>query len=237
MSRHTRMARRLGAAVASVAALSIAVAGSASAAWSTAGTGAARGAAAGVTAPTTVTVPSTTVTNGTVAVSWSGATVPSGATARYYVERKLGTGSFVAAGGTCAGTFAAPIGVTSCNDTGVANGSYTYRVTTRLGTNWQAASATSATVTVTAAATLTLTNCVDDGQNDKSTCSGTYTGSVSSITISWVKSGSTTVTQPNQAVSGGAFSIKSPTALSTGTWTATATGGGATSNSVSVVIS
>lgn len=200
--------------------------------WSTTGSGVGAAKSGGITAPGAPTVPGSTVTNGNVAVSWSGATGPAGATLKYLVERMVGSTPTA----VCASTFAAPITGTSCTDTSVPNGTYTYRVTTRLGSDWQAVGAASATVTVASASSITLASCTDDGANNKSTCSGTYVGAVSPLTVSWVKSGSTTVTK-TQTVSGGTFSIQSQNGLGSGTWTATVTGGTATSNPVSVTIS
>jgi hypothetical protein len=152
MSRHTRT-RQITLATASVAALSVVFAGPAFASlWARTGSAAGTGKAHSVGAATVVTVPSSTVTNGTVAVSWSGATGPSGATLMYFVERMVGASATPA----CGSTLAAPISGSSCNDTSVPDGSYKYRVTTRLGDNWQATSSQSATVTVTAAVTVTV---------------------------------------------------------------------------------
>lgn len=118
----------------------------ATAPWKTTGTGSGASKSTSITAPTSITLPPGTVTNATVAVSWSGATVPSAATALYFVERKLSS-TYSAA---CGSTLAAPISGTSCSDTSVPDGTYNYRVTTRIGTKWQAVSTDSAsTVTAT----------------------------------------------------------------------------------------
>jgi hypothetical protein len=152
MSRRTRT-RQVTLATASVAALSVVFAGPAAASlWASTGSAAGNGKAGSTGAATSVTVPSSTVTNATVAVGWSGATGPAGATPTYFVERMAGALATPA----CGSTFAAPISGSSCSDTSVPNGSYTYRVTTRLGANWQATSGQSSTVTVTAAVVVTV---------------------------------------------------------------------------------
>lgn len=119
--------------------------------WTATGTGPGRGVATSITAPT-VTVPSTSTTN--VSVNWSGATGPAGQTLKYFVERMSGSTPTAA----CGSTFAAPITGTSCTDSGVGTGSYTYRVTTRFGTNWSAVSAQSSVVGVGVITTLTITS-------------------------------------------------------------------------------
>lgn len=136
--------------------------------WSTTGSGSGAAKSGSITAPGAPTVPGSTVTNGNVAVSWSGATGPSGATLKYFVERMVGTTPTA----VCASTFAAPITATSCTDTGVPNGTYKYRVTTRLGSAWKAVSAESATVTV-AAASLVISTVVRSAGNKKVAFTGT----------------------------------------------------------------
>ncbi len=144
------ISRRLLAPLGAVVLVAATPALASAASWGTTGSGSARKSAGSLGAPTSVTVPSSTVTNGTVAVSWSGATIPAGATASFFVERKSGA-TYSAA---CGSTFASPVAGTSCNDTSVADGTYRYRVTTRLGGAWQATSGDSAnTVTVTTTTT------------------------------------------------------------------------------------
>src|SRR3954451_24878004 len=61
-----------------------------------------------------------------VSVSWT-ASAPAGPSpAGYYAVRWNGSTATVVGGGC--GTPAAPVGATSCTDSGVANGSYTYTV-------------------------------------------------------------------------------------------------------------
>jgi len=120
----------------------------ASAAWTKPGTGSGASIAGSLTEPTGVTVSSPS--SGTVTVSWTAGAAPAGAPVTYLVERKSGT-TYTPAGGTCASPATSP-----CNDTGVANGTYQYRVTTKVGTNWVKVSTDSGNVTVgTTALTVT----------------------------------------------------------------------------------
>lgn len=146
--------------------------------WSTTGGGSGAARSGALTAPGAPTVPSSTVTNGNVAVSWSGATGPAGATLKYVVERMVGATPTA----VCASTFAAPLTATSCTDTGVANGTYTYRVTTRLGSAWQAVSAESTTVTV-AAGSLVIATVVRSSGNKKVAFTGTGAVATTSLVV------------------------------------------------------
>ena len=93
--------------------------------------------------PTAVTVPPTST--GTVPVSWVASAADGGAVAPqgYVAERFDGTAWSAA----CGSSSSLLVSGTSCNDTGVANGSYAYRVTAVYRT-WTARSAASGTVVV-----------------------------------------------------------------------------------------
>jgi hypothetical protein len=113
------------------------------AAWTSSGIGSGGGQTSTLSAPTSVTVPVFSSPN--VPVSWaasSGPTIPTG----YYVTR-MGSGGPAAA---CAGVLI--IG-TSCTDSGVVNGEYSYSVTA-VYRSWTAAGAASGIVTVTTASAL-----------------------------------------------------------------------------------
>jgi hypothetical protein len=210
--------------------LALVLGGVASAAWTTSGTGSGAGSARSLLAPTAPSAATVSPTSSAIDVSFTPAANPTGTT--YTVTRdKTASGS---AGATvvCSGLTASP-----CHDTGLAGSTtFTYTVSAVLG-SWSQAAATTPSATTTSATSITLTSCSDDGSNNKSTCVGTYVGSITSITITWTK-GTTTVTQP-KTVSGGSFSIQTQNGLAVGTWTATATSTSpaATSNSVNVTIS
>jgi hypothetical protein len=69
-----------------------------------------------------------TASGGSVPLSWTAATLPGNASHEdeitYTVERKLGSGSFGAAGGTCTGS----LSTSSCTDSLSTGGTYTYRI-------------------------------------------------------------------------------------------------------------
>jgi len=146
MTRHLH-ARRLALVSLVGAVASVTFASAASAAWTKPGTGSGTSTAGSLTAPTGVTVSSPST--GTVTVSWTAGTAPAGAAITYLVERKSGA-TYTAAGGTCASPAISP-----CNDTGVANGTYQYRVTTKVGSNWVKPSTDSGSVTTAVALTVT----------------------------------------------------------------------------------
>jgi hypothetical protein len=112
----------------------------ASAYWSSAGSGVGSGTTGTLTAPTGVNVPGNSLS--AVAVSWTasaGSPTPDG----YYVTRTTG-GSTVAA---CASSVSALLTGTSCTDSGVPDGTYTYTVIAKYR-SWTAAGAPSGGVTV-----------------------------------------------------------------------------------------
>jgi hypothetical protein len=95
------------------------------------GSGTASASVASLSAPT---ITSATPGAGTVALSWSPVTPPGSGTVTYYVTRDGGN-----AGGTCA-TAGSPAGATTCTDSGLAAGTYSYTVTAK----WRSWTATSA---------------------------------------------------------------------------------------------
>ena len=122
--------------------------------WSAGGSGTANATVGALAAPTAVT-PGTPGWGTSVPVSWTGAGAPNGGTVDgYYVQRFSGSTPSPA----CASSPSAllPAAVTSCSDTSVANGTYTYTVTS-VWHSWTATSATSASVTVNALASFTVT--------------------------------------------------------------------------------
>lgn len=119
--RHLGAGAKLLALVVTGLAATIAPSLSVSAAWSVGGSGAAGGAAAVM--PTGL-APTAGATGDVVTVRWPSATLSDGvAVAGYVVVRANAvTGTTVAAGGTCAGT----VTTTSCTDSPVPPGSWTY---------------------------------------------------------------------------------------------------------------
>ncbi len=111
--------------------------------WGTAGSGDGTASVATLDSPATVSVSSTT---STVSVSWSAVTPPTGTLAGYYVTRYSGSTPLFACG-TDPGTPATFVSGTTCDDTGVVDGTYTYRVTAVFRT-WTATSGDSNVVTV-----------------------------------------------------------------------------------------
>jgi hypothetical protein len=113
--------------------------------WGASGSGTASGSVGSLAAPTEVGA-STSGNSSTVSVSWTASEAVSGLTpSGYYVKRYNGA-TATTAGGTC-GTPAEPVNQTSCNDTGVADGTYTYAVVA-VYRSWNAESAHSSSVTV-----------------------------------------------------------------------------------------
>jgi len=142
----SRGIRRVRVVLSWMLAVTLLTATPAYASWPSSGSGSGSGSTGTLLAPTNVTVPAFSPPS--VSVSWtasSGATTPTG----YYVTR-IGSGGPAAACASGPGTL---LGGTSCTDTGVANGTYTYTVTA-VYQSWTALSAPSGTVTVTTATAL-----------------------------------------------------------------------------------
>lgn len=105
------------------------------------------GGAGSATASASVGVlPATTVTAsagaGTVALTWTPVVAPAGATVTYFVTRTGGTAS-----GNCPSSAAGATATTSCTDSGLTRGSYSYSVTAI----WRSWTSTSAVAPVTVA--------------------------------------------------------------------------------------
>jgi hypothetical protein len=132
--------------VALLAALLATVSGTAFAYFTTTGTGNASTGVSKLTTPTIATA--TPAAGGTVALTWATVTPPSSGTVTYSVSRNGGS-----ANGTCAPTLTA----TTCTDSGLAIGTYSYVVTAKWR-SWTASSAVkTANVTVGPADHFTLT--------------------------------------------------------------------------------
>jgi hypothetical protein len=113
--------------------------------WAGSGSGTASGSVGSLAAPTEASA-STSGNSSTVSVSWTASEPVDGLTPTgYYVKRYNGA-TATTAGGTC-GTPTEPVNQTSCNDTGVADGTYTYTVVA-VYRSWDAESAHSSSVTV-----------------------------------------------------------------------------------------
>lgn len=127
------------------AVLAFVVGGAAWAFWTIGGAGDASAATGTLWAPSNV-VADAPVNSGTVTVGWDESTLATGQPATgYYVQRVQDSdGSVSPACGTSAGS---PITALSCQDVGVADGDYHYRVTGLLG-SWSVLSADSPSVTV-----------------------------------------------------------------------------------------
>ena len=129
------------------AASTIAFAGAGWAYWSASGSGAASAAARTLAAPTGVNVPSNS--SGNVLVSWTAsATVsPNVAPTGYYVQRTQQPSGPTTAACSTSPTSLTNAAAVSCTDTGVTDGTYTYKVTAAFR-SWTAQSLASGSVTV-----------------------------------------------------------------------------------------
>jgi hypothetical protein len=137
-----------GASIAVVAALALSLgAGSAQAYWTAASVPGGNSAAAATTVGAGAK-PTGVPTGGSVALSWAASTLASGqAVSGYTVTRYSATNVPQTVGGTCSGLVAA----TTCTETGVPTGTWTYTITPRFATNWTGAeSAKSSNVVVDA---------------------------------------------------------------------------------------
>jgi hypothetical protein len=94
-------------------------------------------AVASVGSLTTPTIASATGGAGTVALSWTPVAAPGGGTVTYYATRAGGT-----VGGTCPSSPTGATTATSCTDTGLSRGTYTYTVTA-IWNSWTATSPSS----------------------------------------------------------------------------------------------
>ncbi|MGC9974332.1 MAG: fibronectin type III domain-containing protein, partial [Gaiellaceae bacterium] len=106
--------------------------------WTSSGSGSGGGNVGMLAAPTNVVG---TPGSGTVALSWNAVTPPGSGTVSYYVSRNGGN-----AAGNCP-TAALPASATSCSDSGLAAGTYSYTVTA-VWQSWTATSSPATPVTV-----------------------------------------------------------------------------------------
>lgn len=122
--------------------------GSAIAFFTSEGVGSASAAVSKLSGPTIAAA--TPAVGGTVALSWSAVSAPGSGTVKYFVTRDGGDPA-----GSCAAP-AVPTAATSCTDSGLVPGTYTYTVTA-VWRSWSAASTTkTAKITIGPAAYFTL---------------------------------------------------------------------------------
>jgi hypothetical protein len=188
----------------------VAFAGVGWALWATTGTGSASSSAGTLAAPTNVHGTSTAGT-GTVDLSWTPALAPNGVTGDlgYWVRHSKDGGTYVDA---CASSYALPLKpstVSSCSDTGLTTGSYTYTVTA-VFKSWTAQSVVAGgPVTVTTGPTVTLAAPSSRGQ-----------GAVSQAVVI---SGTGFVSGATASFSGGGITVNSTTFTSATSVTANIT--------------
>ena len=121
------------------------------AAWSVLGHGTPTVGASMLGTPGSVNASQPTAGVGTVHVTWNGVTGPNGgAVSGYYVQRFSGATPAVACGSSAGSLL--PATPTACDDTGVAAGTYTYKVTA-VYVSWSATSGASNALTVVLDAT------------------------------------------------------------------------------------
>jgi hypothetical protein len=131
-----------------IAALAAAICGSAIAYFTGEGVGSASAAVSKLSAPTITAA--TPAVGGTVALAWSSVSAPGSGAVKYFVTRDGGD-----PGGTCAAP-AVPAAATSCTDSGLEPGTYSYTVTA-VWRSWSVASTTkTAQVTIGPATYFTL---------------------------------------------------------------------------------
>jgi len=149
--------------------------------WSVQGSGSAGGKVGTLNAPTGAGA-STTIGSTNVSVSWSGSTPADGVSPTGYYVKRWSAGTPTAVGGAC-GSPTAPVEETSCTDTGVADGTYTYTVVAVYRT-WTAESSHSGSVTVMGdstppATTIALSPATANGSNGWYTTTPAFTLSAS----------------------------------------------------------
>ncbi len=180
---------------------------------------------------------------GTVALTWTPVSAPAGAAVTYYVTRAGGT-----VGGNCPSSAATATSSTSCTDSGLTKGSYSYTVTAI----WQSWSTTSASTPVTVGSGVLARFVV-------SASSSATAGTAFSVTITAEDSSGNAVTSytgsqslnfsgPSSAPNGTAPAYPSSVSFSSGvdtasvtlyhaqTTTLTATQGSATGTSGSIAV-
>ena len=221
MLRHLRTSsRRTTASLIGALLAVLALTGVAYAYWSTRGTGTAA-ASTGTLSPATG-VTATSPSLATASVSWTAPTAPgTGGTLRYYVTRNTGITTSAACGTSATST----ITTSSCTDSNVPGGTYTYTVVTVFN-SWTATSAASNTVTPVPKPTVALVTPANNSTTNVNTplFSGTASDNAT-VTITLVASGqaNTTYTTPvTGSASPYSFSFTPGVALPDGTYTATA---------------
>ncbi|HEX5928065.1 MAG TPA: hypothetical protein VFY48_01595 [Solirubrobacterales bacterium] len=211
-----RCSRRSWLAGALVAAALAAIGGSAIAFFTGEGVGTASAGVSKLSAPTITTA--TPAVGGTVALAWSTVSAPGTGTVKYFVTRDGGDPA-----GTCAAP-AVPTAATSCTDSGLAPGTYTYTVTA-VWRSWSVTStvktakvtigpaayftlaAATATPAVAASNNLTIT-AKDENGSTVTTYTGLHTLTFSGATASPSGQSPTIVNSSNSAIAfGGNTSI------------------------------
>jgi hypothetical protein len=191
--------------------------------WTAQGSGNAAANVATFNPPTNVTA-STTTGTGTVGLSWSAASLSTGgAPTGYYVSRI--TNSSSASAPACGSSPSAPIAGTSCNDTGVADGTYHYSVTA-IYHSWTAVSGSSNSVTVVNIRPDVTVNQAA-GQADPTNTlpinfTATFSENVVDFTASAVTVGGTAAGSPTVQVTGSGSSYTIAVSGLTGSGTVTA---------------
>lgn len=170
----------------------VAFAGAGWAYWTTIGTGTGSASVGTLNAPTNVAGPATPV-HSPVALTWTAPVAPSVSPTGYYVQRFNGTTPSYACGSSPA-LLLTSIG---CNDTGVPEGTYTYKVTA-IFRSWTALSASSSPVTVDNTAPVTTDN-----------ASSTWTKSAQ-ITLTAVDTGGSGVSKTYYTTDGSTPTTSSP---------------------------
>jgi hypothetical protein len=215
--------------------MTLAMSGGADAYWTAIGTGSGSGPVATLAAPTL----SGSSGAGTATLTWTAVTPPGSGSVSYYVTR-----NGVSPAGDCP-TSALPTAVTTCTDSGLAAGAYSYTVTAV----WQSWTATSSTelVTLASGAASKLAFTMQPGGGASSTAwttqptvtvqdagGNTVTTATTSITLAITTPGGAILTctaNPRSAVAG-VDTFAGCRIDKAGTYTLTATGGGYT-NAVS----
>lgn len=171
MKRSTKLVALLGAVMATA---TLGVAGWAF--WTATGTGTASASVGTLTAPSGVTATQPNAAAGTVRLTWTAPAGPGdGPVDGYYLQR---TGA--ASGAACGSSSTSLITATTCDDTGLAAGTYSYAVTA-VWRSWTATSSPSAPITVTVTTTADTTTAVVSTTGSPSVAGQTvtYTATVS----------------------------------------------------------
>jgi hypothetical protein len=200
--------------------LALAGVGVAWAFWTSHGAGTASATAATFNPPTNVTATSTAGT-GSAGLTWSAASLSTGGAPTGYYVTRIGGGTAAA----CNSSATTLITGTSCTDTGVADGSYTYQVTA-VYHSWTAVSAVSNSVTVSNTRPSVTVNQAS-GQADPARSlpinfTATFSEAVVDFTSSAVTVGGTAPGTPSVTISGTGPSYTIAVSGLTGSGTVTA---------------